>query len=434
MNVGAATSRPPTQQKGVYSTNMDTVPLSLPMILDGATGTELYKRGMPHGVCTEQWVLEHPEAILDLQRKYVQAGTQVLIAPTFGANRVNLGRHHIENKVEEYNKQLIALSRQAADGKALVAADLTGVGLFIPPFGETGFEELVDIYTQQARACEEAGCDLFLIETQTSLPEARAAVLAVKSVSDKPVWVTFTVDENGRTMMGTDVLAAMIVMQGMGVAAFGLNCSTGPETMLEQLERLTPYAAVPLIAKPNAGLPETVDGKTVYRCSPVEFTSHVQAMADAGVRIFGGCCGTAPEHIAALKQAVDAVDFDAIPDYERDLELLPCASEKEARFLTADVDIGEPIECSPDLMEDILDAEESGDGAIKIAIYGQDDLDIFAENQYAIQEALCIETDVPELLEGALRAYQGRALWDGTCEMEDSFLLDMSIKYGLIVL
>ena len=280
------------------------IPLSTPILLDGATGTQLQQRGMPQGVCTETWVLEHPEALLDLQRAYVEAGSQVLMAPTFGANRANLAHHGITGKTAELNRALVALSKQAAGGRALVAADLSPTGLFIPPFGETPFDELVDIYVEQARACEEAGADLFVVETTMTMPEARAAVLAVKSVSDKPVWVTFTCDENGRTLSGTDVLAALIVMQGLGVSAFGLNCSTGPETMLEQLERLTPYATVPLIAKPNAGLPETEDGRTVYRCPPEEFVRYVDKMAAAGVRIFGGCCGTTPEHIAALKQAV----------------------------------------------------------------------------------------------------------------------------------
>ena len=413
---------------------MDTVPLSLPILSDGATGTQLYKRGMPKGVCTETWILEHPDVLIDIQRAYVEAGSNVLMAPTFGANRASLSHHGIADKVTEYNKALVALSRQAADGRALVAADLSPTGLFIPPFGDTEFEELVDIYTEQAKACEQAGVDLFVIETTMTMPEARAAVLAVKSVSDKPIWVTFTVDENGRTLSGTDAQAAMIVMQGMGVSAFGLNCSSGPEAMLEQLQRLTPYATVPLIAKPNAGLPQTVDGKTVYNCPPEEFVAHVRAMAAAGVRIFGGCCGTTAEHIAALKHAVSKVNFDALPAPERDPDTFPCASEKEARFLTVDVDIGDAIECTPDLMEDILDAEDEGDGALKIAIYELDDLDIFAENQYVIKDALCIETDVPELLEGALRIYQGRAIWDGTCEMDDRFLQEMSLKYGLIVL
>lgn len=410
------------------------IPLSLPILLDGATGTRLYDHGMPRGVCAEEWVLAHPDVLLDVQREYVAAGTQVLLAPTFGANRAALSRHGLAHRTEDFNRALMALSKQAADGRALVAANLAPTGLFIPPFGDTPFEELVDVYTQQARACAEAGADLFLIETALTLPEARAAVLAVKSVSHKPVWVTFTCDENGRTLSGTDVLAAMIVMQGMGVAAFGLNCSTGPEVILEQLQRLAPYAAVPLIAKPNAGLPRSVDGKSVYDCTPAEFAACAPALAAAGVRIFGGCCGAGPEHIAALKGAVDGVDFDSFAPPETDPDLIPCASEKEARFITADVDVGEPLECSPGLLEDILDAEDEGDGAVKIAIFDQDDLDMFAENQYAIREALCIETDVPELLEGALRLWQGRALWDGTCDMDDRFLQEMSIKYGLIVL
>ncbi len=411
------------------------IPLSPPILLDGATGTQLYQRGMPQGACTEAWVLEHPEALLDLQRAYVAAGSQVLLAPTFGANRASLARCGVTGKTAEYNKALVALSRQAADGKALVAADLAPTGLLIPPFGETPFDVLVDIYAEQARACAEAGVDLFVAETTVTMPEARAAVLAVRSVSDKPIWVTFTCDENGRTPSGTDVLAALIVMQGMGVSAFGLNCSHGPEAMLEQLERLTPYATVPLIAKPSAGLPETVRGKAAYRCSPEEFAQYADRMAAAGVRMFGGCCGAAPEHIAALKAAVEQVDFSRFAPPERDPDVIPCASEKEARFITPDVDVGEPIACTPDLMEDILDAEEaSPQGALKIAILEQDDLDIFAENQYVVKDALCLYSDVPELLEGALRAYQGRAFWDGTGELEPEFLHEMAKKYGLILL
>ncbi len=215
---------------------MDTIPpLSLPILLDGATGSELYKRGMPAGACTEQWVLGHPEALLELQRGYVAAGSQVLIAPTFGANRVRLEQHGIFGQVADYNRRLVELSRQAAGGRALVAGDMAPTGLFIAPFGESSFEELVAIYTEQAAALAAAGVDLFLIETTMTMPEARAAVLACKSVSDRPVWVTFTCDENGRTLSGTDVLAALIVMQGMGVDAFGLNCSSGPAEMLEQM-------------------------------------------------------------------------------------------------------------------------------------------------------------------------------------------------------
>ena len=412
---------------------MDQIPL--PLLLDGATGSELLRRGMPAGSCAEAWVLQHPEVLLELQRAYVSAGAEVLLAPTFGANAVRLEEHGLPGKVEEYNLRLVELSRQAAGGKVLVAGDLAPTGKFIEPFGEYTFEKLVDVYTEQAAALEKAGVDLFLAETTMTMPEARAAVLAIRSVSERPVLVSFTCDENGRTLSGTDVLAALIVMQGMGVSAFGLNCSSGPDRMLEQIRRLSPYARVPLLAKPNAGLPEMVDGRAVYHCPPEEFASYTRALAEAGVRVFGGCCGTTPAHIAALKAAVDAIDFAAFPAVEHDPDVIPCASETEARFITPDVDVGEEIQCSSDLMEDILEAEEERpQGALKIEIMEEDDLELFAENQYVIKDPLCISTDVPELLEGALRLFQGRAFWDGTQELDGAFLEQMRDRYGLILL
>ena len=412
---------------------MDTIPL--PILLDGATGTQLFRRGMPRGVCPEAWILDHPEVLIALQREYVAAGSQVLIAPTFGANRARLAQYGLADQVEDYNRRLAALSRQAAEGRALVAGDLAPGGVFPDPFGEAGFAALVDCYAQQAAALEAAGVDLFLVETMVSMAEARAAVLACKQVSARPVWVTFTCDGNGRTPSGTDVLAALIVMQGMGVSAFGLNCAGGPDVVLEQLERLAPYAAVPLIAKPSAGLPDLSGDQAAYPCPPEEFAAYVPALARAGGRIFGGCCGTAAAHIAALRAALEQVDFAAFPPASLDPDVIPCASEREARFITPDVDVGETISCTPDLLEDILEAEEAApQGALKIAILEEDDLDIFAENQYAVKDALCLFSDVPELLERALRLYQGRAFWDGTEALDPAFLAEMRRKYGLILL
>lgn len=411
---------------------MDTIPLCLPLVLDGATGSELLRRGMPAGVCTEQWVLEHPETLLELQRAYVEAGAQVLLAPTFGANALRLKAHGLADAVADYNRRLVALTRQAAGPSVLVAGDLAPTGKRILPFGHVSFERLVEVYTQQAAALEEAGVDLYVIETMVSMAEARAAVLAVRSVSQKPVLVTFTCDDDGRTPYGTDVLAALIVMQGMGVSAFGINCSEGPAVVAQQLERLTPYASIPLIAKPSAGLP---DAQGAYPCSAADFVAAVPAMAQAGVRLFGGCCGAGPDVIASLRQAVGQVDFSSFTPPEHDPDVIPCASETEARFITPDVDVGETIECTPDLLEDILEAEEDcPQGALKIAILEEDDLALFAENQYAVKDALCLWSDVPELLESALRVYQGRAFWDGTGELEEDFLASMREKYGLVLL
>lgn len=411
------------------------IPLPAPLLLDGATGTELMRRGMPAGTCTEAWVLRHPEILTALQEAYVQAGAQVLTAPTFGANRVMLEQHGVQDGVAEVNRRLVELSRRAAAGKALVAGNMAPTGETLIPFGERTFEELVDLYTEQADALASAGVDLFLIETMMTMAEARAAVLAVRKVSGKPVFVTFTCDGNGRTCSGTDVLAALIVMQGMGVSAFGLNCCEGPGMALEQIRRLTPYASVPLIAKPNAGLPDMAGGTAVYHCPPEEFAAHAAGLAEAGVRIFGGCCGTGPEHLCALRSAVSKVDFSRFTPPGRDPDVIPCASEKEARFITPDVDVGEPLECTPGLLEDILEAEEERpQGALKIQILEEDDLAVFAENQYAVRDALCIWSDVPELLEQALRLYQGRAFWDGTGDLEPEFLLDMARTYGLVLL
>ena len=410
------------------------IPIPGPVILDGATGTQLYRLGASEGICLEQWALEHPQALLELQRDYLSAGSQVLLTPTFGANAPRLESWGLEDRVEDLNRQLARLTRTAADGKARVAGDLGPAGLTLEPFGENSFEALVEIYARQAAALADQ-VDLFYVETMCSMAEARAAVLAVRQVSDKPVWVSFTCDDEGRTPAGTDVLAALIVMQGMGVSAFGLNCGQGPEAILEQLERMTPYANIPLIAKPSAGLPQGSGAGAVYPVTPAEFAAWAAPFARAGVRMFGGCCGTGPEHIAALAQAVQAVDFSAFTPPPRDPDVIPCASEKEARFITPDVDVGEVIECSPDLLEDILEAEENcPQGALKIAIYEEDDVDMFAENQYAVKDALCLISDVPELLEKALRVYQGRAFWDGTEELEPEFLARMRRTYGLVLL
>ena len=261
--------------------------LRFPLILDGATGTELQKRGYTGDVSAEQWTLSHPEAIRAIQRDYVAAGSQVLYTPTFGGNAVKLAEHGVTADVADCNRRLAALSREAAAGKALLAGDLAPTGLFLSPLGNAAFEDLVDAYARQVAGLEEAGVDLYVIETMMTLSDARAAVLAVRAVTDKPIFVTFTCDQNGRSISGTDVTAALTVLQGMGIDAFGLNCSAGPEQMLPQLRRLREYARVPLIAKPNAGMPIIENGETVYRCTGEEFTALVPEFLAAGVAVFG---------------------------------------------------------------------------------------------------------------------------------------------------
>ncbi len=403
--------------------------LHFPFILDGATGTELQKRGYTGDISAEQWVLEHPEAIIDIQRRYADAGSQAVYTPTFGANRRKLEERGLFNCTADYNRRLAALSEQAVQGRALRAGDLSPTGAFLAPLGDVSFEELVDIYTEQAAGLEQAGVDLFVIETMMTLSDARAAVLAVRSVSRKPIFVTFTCDESGRCLSGTDVTAALVVMQGMGVDAFGLNCSAGPEQMLPQLKRLREYARVPLIAKPNAGMPRIVDGRAVYDCPPEEFAALIPEMLRTGVAIFGGCCGTAPEHIAALRTALEGADI--VPPAPLHAEELPAATEKLPCPLPADVSWRTVTELSGDAEEALTEAMDSDDPVLALRISSWDDVQTLADYQYMLSKPVCLVCEDAELLESALRVYQGRALYDGG--LPESALLPLCEKYGLLI-
>lgn len=403
--------------------------IRFPLILDGATGTELQKRGYKGDISAEQWVLEHPESIIDVQTGYVAAGSQVLYAPSFGANRRKLEEHGIFNRTADYNRRLAELSKRAANGKALVAGDISPTGLFLSPLGEASFEELVDIYTEQAAGLEQAGVDLYVIETMMTLSDARAAVLAVRGVSDKPIFVTFTCDEYGRSISGTDVTAALTVLQGMGIDAFGLNCSAGPAEMLPQLRRLREYARVPLIAKPNAGMPQIVDGRAIYHCPPEEFVQYIPEFLAAGVAVFGGCCGTTAAHIAALRDALAGAEIT--PPAPRHTDMLPASTEKLPAYLPVDAVHGPILAVADDLEDRLSDVLDSGDVMAAIRVDTWEDVDGLADVQYMLTKPLCLVCDDAELLEAALRVYQGRALYEGS--LPESALLPLCARYGLLI-
>ena len=383
--------------------------IPVPLLIGGA------EDGGTDGGRESTWLPGHREKLNLLQRSWAAAGCGAVAAPTFRGNRFRLPRRDGEEDVGGYNRTLVELTRRSVGERVLVAGGIGPAGQELEPFGDVSFEELVTAYAEQAAALEEAGVDLFLLAEGMTMAEERAAMLAVRQASGKPVVVLARCDEEGRTASGTDVLAALIVMQGMGAAAFGLSCWEGEEALLEQLQRLTPYAAVPLAA-------------VVSRAG-----AELQTLAETGVKLFACGGDLSGEGVAALARGLERVDFSRFAPPEHDPDVIPCASEKEARFITPDVDVGETIECTPDLLEDILAAEEEApQGALKIAILEEDDLDIFAENQYAVKDALCLWSDVPELLEKALYLYQGRAFWDGTGDLEEAFLREMSRKYGLV--
>lgn len=400
-----------------------------PFILDGATGTELQNRGYNGKECTEKWVLEHPEVVKKMEREYIEAGSQIIYAPTFGANRVKMEENGIFNEVTEYNHRLVEIAKEAAGDSALVAGDISPLGKFLFPLGDMSFEEMVNVYKEQVKAQEEAGVDLFVIETVMTVPEARAALLAVKEVSEKPVLVCFTCDETGQTLMGSDVTALVTIFQGMGADAFGLNCSVGPDKLVDQFRRMRPYAAVPLIAKPNAGMPQIVDGKTVYDCPPEEFTAYLEDLAGAGVAYFGGCCGTGPDHIRMIKEKSGSLR-PAKPQPWALSGKLPLATEKRVFPLDPQVCPGKVLAAGSDL-SDTLDEELDNDyPVVTIAVNTLEEAENLADCQMNITKPLCLASDNPEALESALRIYQGRAMYDGS--LGEEILKPLADKYGLV--
>jgi len=320
-------------------------------------------------------------------------------APTFGANREKLSRYGLADRTEELNTRLVELSREACPGLK-IGGDLTSLGLFGPPAGDTDFESLYEIYREQASYLSKAGVDFFAIETITSLRDARAAMLACHEVSDRPCIVTMTVDEKGRTMDGTAAAAAAVVLESMGADAFGLNCSAGPEGLIPVLREIRKTTTLPLVCKPNAGLPRTEGGKTYFDLTPEELAGFVPTLSEIGVAVYGGCCGTTPEHIRALSGALKKVTRKERPD-----KTLPLAG-RQALFERMRL----PETYSPaDELEDlVLDAEE--DETVAVRIDSEDDLENLEEDFFLLRNPLALTASDGTLLEKALRLYQGRAI------------------------
>ena len=276
---------------------------SRPLLLDGATGSNLMKRGMPRGVCTELWIDAHPEILLDLQREYVAAGSDIIYAPTFSANRHTLEREGLGDQVSDLNRRLVALSRQAAGGKALVAGAMTTSGVPLEPNGPMEYNRLHEIYWEQAAALAEGGADLIVIETMLGIDETAVALEAAREVCDLPVLCSLTVQSDGSAYFGGNCVDAVEELQELGASAAGVNCSCGPEQLVSLVRNMKAVARIPLLVKPNAGMPAiSDDGEAVYPMTAAEFASHMRVLLEAGANLIGGCCGTTPEFIAEMKR------------------------------------------------------------------------------------------------------------------------------------
>ncbi len=418
-----------------------------PVILDGGMGTMLQAKGLALGEHPELAALEHPDWLLEIHRAYVDAGTQILCANTFGANREKLKR--TGKTVEEVIPPSIALAKEAAAGRALVALDLGPTGQLLEPTGSLDFETAVDIFAQEVRSAVSAGADLVMIETMTDLQECRAALLAVKENSDLPVLVSMTYEERGRTFLGHSPACAALTLEGMGADAIGVNCSLGPREMPALVEELTRWTTLPLSVKPNAGLPDP--GGAGYDITAEQFAQAMAELAELGVKCYGGCCGTTPEYIARLCQALEGRTIQAIP---RRVPAAVCSPVCAVPIDRVRV-IGERINptgkkaMKEALLRDDVDfmlsqaLEQTQAGAdildVNVGLPEIDEAGMMVKVVKALQGVtdapLQLDSTRPEVLERALRVYCGKAIVNSVNGDEETLnaILPLVKKYGAAV-
>ena len=418
-----------------------------PVILDGGMGTMLQSRGLKPGEHPELAALEHPDWLFDIHRAYVDAGAQIISANTFGANREKISR--MGRGVEEVVSASVAIARKAADGRALVALDVGPIGQLLEPTGTLDFEQAVDIFKEVVTAGVNAGVDLVFIETIADLQEARAALLAAKEVCALPVMVTMTYEERGRTFLGHSPAAAALTLEGLGADAIGVNCSLGPREMEPLARELLKWSTLPVILKPNAGLPDP--GGAGYDITAREFAESLARFARMGVKLFGGCCGTTPEYIALLKGELDK---GTVAKAERNVPAAVCSPTTVVPIDRVRV-IGERINpTGKKLMKEALrrnDVDFMLAQALAQTQVGADILDVnvglpdidegamMVRTVKALQGVtdapLQIDSTDPAVLERALRVYCGKAIVNSVNGEEASLnaILPIVKKYGAAV-
>lgn len=278
------------------------------LVLDGAMGTMLQDRGLAAGASPEAMNLERPEVVEAVHAEYVAAGADIIVTNTFGGSRPKLAHYGLEGRLREINAAGVEIARRAAGPETFVAASIGPTGRFVEPVGDAGFDEVVGIFREQVEAFVAAGADLITFETFLDIRELRAAVIAAKQYSELPLLALLTFDDGGRTVLGTPPAAAAVTLDGLGVDVLGSNCGLGIDGIYEILAKMRAVTNRPLIAQANAGLPVLRDGETIFPGTPEEMVAYHERLIALGVRIIGGCCGTTPAHIQAMRQALVGLD------------------------------------------------------------------------------------------------------------------------------
>lgn len=423
------------------------------LFLDGGMGTLLQAQGLPAGQLPERWNLTHPEIITRIHQDYYDAGSHVVSANTFGANRLKFSSEELDAIV----RAAMAAVRQAA-AKSIgtqpkwAALDIGPLGRLLKPYGDLDFEDAVSIFAETVCLGVKYGADLIFIETMNDSYETKAALLAAKENSRLPVFVSNAYGEDGKLMTGASPEAMVAMLEGMGADAIGVNCSLGPKALAPIVERYLQYASVPVLLKPNAGLPRTENGATVYDVSDQEFAQDVSRLISRGVRIAGGCCGTTPAHIRALTQAAAAIV--PVPVTEKDMTIV--SSYTHAVFFgEKPIRIGERINPTGKkrfrealkagdmdyILKEGIAQEEQGVEILDVNV-GLPDIDestmltdAVAELQAIIDLPLQIDTSSPAAMASALRRYNGKPMINSVNGKQETMdaIFPLAKKYGGLV-
>jgi methionine synthase / methylenetetrahydrofolate reductase(NADPH) len=350
-------------------------------IFDGAMGTMLYSKGIYINRCFDEMNLSNPKLVLDVHKEYIKAGAEIIETNSFGANSVKLAKHGLEEKMVDINREAVKIADEAAGDRIYVAAAIGPLGIRIEPYGPTSRDEAKEIFKQQAQALLEGGrVDCFILETFSDLSEIHQAILAVKELCDLPIIAQMTIQTFGKTAFGTAPETFTTQLDNWGVDVIGLNCSVGPQDTFEAIQIMASLTTKKLSAQPNAGLPREIDGRKMYMCSPEYMAKYARRFIQSGVKFIGGCCGTTPEHIKQIANAVKAASPQRVSvspsthkEQKIDVEVVPthlrsnfarkiCSNE----FVTS-VEIVPPKGCDPaTMLESVRQLKEAGIDAVNI--------------------------------------------------------------------
>lgn len=427
------------------------------ILADGAMGTMLQGMGLMPGESPDSWAIKNPDAILTVHRRYIEAGAETVTACTFGANRIKLAHYGLSKEVAALNHAAVKIARQAAGGKAKVGGNLGPTGKLIRPLGELSFEEVFDVYAEQVMALAEAGVDYFIIQTMIDIQEMRAALLAAKQFGKVPVVCQMTFETSGRTVTGTDPGTAAITLASLGADMLGANCSLGPEQLLPLVDKMIAATDLPVAIRPNAGMPALQGGRTVFPLGPEQYAAWIPRIVASGVVAIGGCCGTTPEHIAAVRDALQGLTPVKTESSLRSAHCL--TSRSQTVYFGAGFPIhiiGERINptgrklMAAELREgnlttvkrDALAQQEAGASILDVnaGVPGIDQpvlmMRLVEELSQLVTLPLSIDTTDEATLEAGLRIYPGRALVNSVSAEPERLekFLPIAKKYGAAVL